>query len=113
MAGWLVRMSFDPISTFLLDDRFKKVMTQAALCCGAEDDKGNTPTGLSIKSNQRPMGFSRNGQNTMISFVQKCSDLKVMPGSVSGQYFRFRTPTFIAPPSPKRKNHIRFDDLIL
>ncbi|KAI6235816.1 Protein ZC21.6, isoform b [Aphelenchoides besseyi] len=113
MTGWALRMILDPITTFFLDDRFKKVFKRGICCLNGSNDK-SIPSG---RSTIAPVQANPNYMppHSMISeFVQKCAELHVTPLSVSGQYFRFRQPTFIEPSVNERRarNHVRFDDLV-
>ncbi|KAI6241688.1 Protein ZC21.6, isoform b [Aphelenchoides fujianensis] len=115
MAGWNLRMILDPITTFLLDDRFKKVMRQG-MCCLHEGVDKSFPSGRSTNAPPPPPPGFTPAQSMISDFVRKCAEQHVMPLSVSGQHFRFRQPTFIEPARDERRaarNHIRFDDLVL
>lgn len=77
VIAWMLRMSFDPITTFLLDDRFKKVITRAKAGCFGEIEKSSLPSG---RSNSSPPPIKVNDPNSMISFVQ-----------VSPNFIKFKT----------------------
>lgn len=65
-------MSFDPVSTFVLDDRFKKVINRAIVpCLGEAVDKSNLPSGRS--TNSPPSPTKTNDQTSMISFIHVSS----------------------------------------
>jgi NADH:ubiquinone oxidoreductase subunit 5 (subunit L)/multisubunit Na+/H+ antiporter MnhA subunit len=106
MTGWMLRIIIDPVFNVLFDIRFRELLRDRFRILRQFSHQPTPPSRVSA-----PNFLARN------EFLRKCAEMNVMPLSISGNYFRFRSPSEVPPeeihPKPKKIIHIRFDDLVI
>lgn len=104
MTGWMLRIIIDPITNILFDFRFRELLKGRIQFLRKFKPSPLPPTKVS-----GPNFLARN------EFLRKCAEMNVIPLSISGNYFRFRSPSEAPPeqPKPRKIIHIRFDELVI